>query len=272
MYSHAELQRLLNATDIVSSGCSRLQAMTYRTLLLVLYGAGLRISEAIGLTVADIDLAERVLTVRNTKFYKTSLVPIGAQLAAALTAYSVQRSTLLLPKGQDSAFLCSRSGCRLTYQHVVTLFQRIRSGAGIVCPQGVTVATLRPFIVAKGADDQVFCGRTGEPLTRFGVHRIVVACATAAAQRVESMQTKRISPHTMRHTTAVHLLRAGVDINTIRAWLGHVSLDTTHIYAEVDLDMKAKALASVDITDLPTGARVNPSSNTTTIMSFMKQL
>jgi site-specific recombinase XerD len=76
-----------------------------------------------------------------------------------------------------------------------------------VCPLWpVTVAALRPFIVAKGADDQVFCGRTGEPLTRFGVHRIVVACATAAAQVVESMQTKRISPHTMRHTTAVHLL------------------------------------------------------------------
>ena len=136
VYSHAELQRLLNATDIVSSACSRLQAMTYRTLLLVLYGAGLRISEAIELTVADIDLAERVLTVRNTKFYKTRLVPIGAQLAAALTAYYAQRSTLPLPKGQDSAFLCSRSGCRLTYQHVVTLFQRIRSGAGIVCPPG----------------------------------------------------------------------------------------------------------------------------------------
>jgi integrase len=53
-----------------------------------------------------------------------------------------------------------------------------------------------------------------------------------------------------RHTTAVHLLRAGVDINTIRAWLGHGSLDTTHIYAEVDMEMKAKALASVDISGL----------------------
>ncbi len=50
--------------------------------------------------------------------------------------------------------------------------------------------------------------------------------------------------------TAVHPLRAGVDINTIRAWLGHVSLDTTHIYAEVDLEMKAKALAKVDISGL----------------------
>ena len=52
-----------------------------------------------------------------------------------------------------------------------------------------------------------------------------------------------------RHTTAVHLLRAGVDINTIRAWLGHVSLDTTNIYAEVDLAMKAKALGECSIPD-----------------------
>jgi integrase/recombinase XerD len=56
-----------------------------------------------------------------------------------------------------------------------------------------------------------------------------------------------VSPHTIRHTTATHLLRAGVDINTIRAWLGHVSLETTNVYAEVDLAMKAKALASCEV-------------------------
>ena len=110
--------------------------MTYRTLLLVLYGAGLRISEAIGLTLADVDLAERVLTVRNTLFYKTRLVPIGPQLAAALVAYHEQRSKLPTPKTKDSAFLCSRAGGRLTYPQVVTLFQRIRSAAGIACPPG----------------------------------------------------------------------------------------------------------------------------------------
>ena len=71
------------------------------------------------------------------------------------------------------------------------------------------------------------------------VQRIVV--------RIPSLATKRVSPHTIRHTTATHLLRAGVDINTIRAWLGHVSLNTTNIYAEVDLEMKAKALATCEI-------------------------
>ena len=68
----------------------------------------------------------------------------------------------------------------------------------------------------------------------FGVHRTALAY-------------KQVSPHTIRHTTAVHLLRAGVDINTIRAWLGHVSIDTTNIYAEIDLEMKARALAKCDV-------------------------
>ena len=66
--------------------------------------------------------------------------------------------------------------------------------------------------------------------------------ANKAAETVPSLRVKRVSPHTVRHATAVHLLRAGVDINTIRAWLGHVSLETTNRYAEVDLEMKAKAL------------------------------
>lgn len=89
--------------------------------------------------------------------------------------------------------------------------------------------------------------------------------------RALDIQAAHLGPHTLRHTTAVHLLRAGVDLNTIRAWLGHVSLDTTHIYAEVDLQMKAKALASVDITDLP-AARVKSPGKADSIMNFMKQL
>ena len=72
-----------------------------------------------------------------------------------------------------------------------------------------------------------------------------------------------------RHTTAVHLLRAGVDINTIRAWLGHVSLDTTHLYAEVDMEMKAKALASVDISGLQSRPWQRPLPS---LMTFLKTL
>ena len=63
------------------------------------------------------------------------------------------------------------------------------------------------------------------------------------------MEKKRVSPHTIRRSTACHLLRAGADINTIRGWLGHVSLDTTNDYAEIDLEMKANALAMCEIGD-----------------------
>jgi site-specific recombinase XerD len=142
-----------------------------------------------------------------------------------------------------------------------------------ICPLWpITVDTLRPLIAGKCGDDQVFCGCTGEPMTRFGVHRIVTTHATTAAKQIDSMRGKRISPHTIRHATAVHLLRAGVDINTIRAWLGHVSLDTTQVYAEVDLEMKAKALNSVDITDLPGSVKTRVPGKLTTTMDFMKHL
>ena len=79
-------------------------------------------------------------------------------------------------------------------------------------------------------------------MTRFGVHDIVTRYARVTIGRRSGLQRKQVGPHIIRHTTATHLLRAGVDINTIRAWLGHVSIDTTNIYAESDLQMKAKAL------------------------------
>jgi hypothetical protein len=70
---------------------------------------------------------------------------------------------------------------------------------------------------------------------------------TDTKRRMPSVRDKRVSPHTIRHTTATHLLQAGVDINTIRAWLGHVSVETTNIYAEVNLEMKAKALLNCEM-------------------------
>jgi len=93
--------------------------------------------------------------------------------------------------------------------------------------------------------------RVPEDSRRFGIYALVKRCAVQAAHHVPSIASKRVSPHVIRHATAVHLLRAGVDINTIRAWLGHVSLDITNIYAEVDLAMKAKALNECSIPDAP---------------------
>jgi len=116
------------------------------------------------------------------------------------------------------------------------------------CPLWARTATMLAELVnGREAKAHVFLNRRGEPLTRFGIHALVERYAIVAARSVPLISKKRVSPHTIRHTTATHLLRAGVDINTIRAWLGHVSLTTTNIYAEVDLQMKAQALALCEI-------------------------
>ena len=88
IYSRDELQRLFDpaTVEISRRGAVQLDAVTFRTLLLLLYGAGLRFSEATRLTLADVDLPEAVLTIRATKFYKSRLVPIGPQLAAVLAS------------------------------------------------------------------------------------------------------------------------------------------------------------------------------------------
>ena len=117
--------------------------------------------------------------------------------------------------------------------------------------------------------DRVFLNRRGQPLTRFGIYRLVRQTVARARKIIPSLAAKRVSPHTLRHTCAVHLLRSGVDINTIRAWLGHVSLDTTHVYAETDLEMKAHALAQCDVPDVGTVKRWRTEPS---LMGFLKAL
>jgi integrase/recombinase XerD len=106
-----------------------------------------------------------------------------------------------------------------------------------------TMEQLRWVASQRGPEQRVFVNRNGKPYTRFGIHTLIERHALRAAAQMPSLGTKRLSPHVIRHTTATHLLRAGVDINTIRAWLGHVSISTTNIYAETDLETKARALA-----------------------------
>jgi site-specific recombinase XerD len=138
-----------------------------------------------------------------------------------------------------------------------------------LCPLWSSTANaLKVLVTGRSGEEPVFLNRRRERMTRFGVYALVKRCAIQAARRVPSIGTKRVSPHVIRHTTAVHLLRAGVDINTIRAWLGHVSLDTTNIYAEVDLAMKAKALSECAIPDAPRRSwRKEPA-----LMAFLRSL
>ena len=132
-----------------------------------------------------------------------------------------------------------------------------------------TVDELRGLTDHRAASQHVFLNRRGQPLTRFGIHALVERYAAHVATKLPSMAKKRVSPHTIRHTTATHLLRAGVDINTIRAWLGHVCLSTTNVYAEVDLKMKAKALLKCEVKN---GRPRRPWRKKPGLMEFLRTL
>jgi len=88
----------------------------------------------------------------------------------------------------------------------------------------------------------LFPNRSGHRLTRAGVETRLRAALVTARERCPSLRRRRISPHSLRHTTAMHLLQSGVDITVIALWLGHESITTTHIYMEADLSMKKRAL------------------------------
>jgi integrase/recombinase XerD len=128
---------------------------------------------------------------------------------------------------------------------------------------------LKLMVAGRVTQDFVFLNRLNQPLTRYGIYGLVKRVVKQASLSLPSLKVKRISPHCLRHTCAVHLLRSGVDINTIRAWLGHVSLDTTNIYAEVDLEMKATALAHCD---LPEKVTTKPWHTDKSLIGFLKAL
>ena len=91
-----------------------------------------------------------------------------------------------------------------------------------------------------------FPNARGHPLSRHGVDYLLTKAVQCATDSCPSLATKTISPHVVRHTTAMHLLQTGVDIATIALWLGHESIETTHMYLEADLAMKEKALGKLD--------------------------
>lgn len=95
------------------------------------------------------------------------------------------------------------------------------------------------------ADQPIFLNRRGGPMTRFGVWYLLRKYVAAGNAAAPTLAGKHIHPHSLRHTTAIHLLKAGVDFATISHWLGHASPSTTMRYARADIDLKRQALAQV---------------------------
>lgn len=109
--------------------------------------------------------------------------------------------------------------------------------------------------VPPAPDAPVFTSATGDALTRFGIYKIV---RRHAGHLDDDRLQRRVSPHLFRHTAAVHLLEAGVEVNVIRGWLGHADLTTTNRYAEINTKAKIEALRNTEPPGSSEGTRSRP--------------
>ncbi|HWX65763.1 MAG TPA: tyrosine-type recombinase/integrase [Rhodanobacter sp.] len=163
-------------------------AIRDRSLLMLLYNTGARVSEVAQLTIGQLDLQSPAQVRLLGKGGKWRTCPLWSQTAKALQVMLQERPTTLEPTGS------------------------------------------------------VYVGSSGEPMTRFGIYKRIRHLAEAWEASAKPSSRIRVTPHVFRHTTAVHLLEAGVEVNVIRGWLGHVNLNTTNRYAEITIRMKADAL------------------------------
>lgn len=125
-----------------------------------------------------------------------------------------------------------------------------------ICPIWPETADLLAALLRRQPrppNERLFVNRYGQPLGASGVRFKLRQYVRSAASQMPSLATKRISPHTFRHSTAVHLVSAGVDLTVIRSWMGHANLDTTNLYARANLETKRKALEQVDSNSRPSG-------------------
>lgn len=134
---------------------------------------------------------------------------------------------------------------RLDSQGQVTLLGKGRKERS--CPLWPeTVQAIGTYLSHRSPRDtrecHLFLNANGKPITRFGVRHVVQKYAQKAGAKCLSIRKKTVGPHTWRHSTAVHMLQAGNDINMVAMWLGHADVNTTHAYAEINMEMKRKML------------------------------
>jgi integrase/recombinase XerD len=131
IYSQAELRRLMGATSSYQRNRGSLEPSTVKTLLLLIYSAALRASEALSLTNADVDLLNAVLTVRDSKFFKTRLVPLGPVTTQTLTEYANRRVPFGGSHEAESPFFVGRKGKKIPLNTLEGAFQQLREYAGL---------------------------------------------------------------------------------------------------------------------------------------------
>ena len=203
------------------------------------------------------DLCRRVLDIPVKKTASSAMTyldrkEVEALLAAPLSTQRLGRRdiallTFLYNTGARASEMVALNikDVRFERPHHVRIFGKGRKAR--VCPLWQeTVDALRAYLQQRNdgnrPDRPLFLNAHNKRLSRFGVVTILKRHVAAAATQQPSLANKPISPHTMRHTAAMHLLQSGVELNVIKSWLGHVSVTTTSQYIEIDMEMKRAAL------------------------------
>lgn len=208
---------------------------------------------------ASLPVAQRVLAISGKRFDRPILGFLSREEVQALldapdrTTWSGQRDATLFAVLYNTGARASEmirlrvADVLLDRAHAVHLHGKGRKER--VIPLWKSTATqLRAWFerIDRRPEAPVFPNRTGKPMSRSGIeHRLQVAIAKASP-RCPSLRSRPISPHTVRHATAMHLLQSGVDITVIAMWLGHEDTANTHQYIEADLTMKEAALRRLD--------------------------
>jgi integrase/recombinase XerD len=217
----------------------------------------------------NVFLAQQVLSIPFKRMCTRSIEYLEFEELVAVLE-QIDRSTLNGRRDYALITLMFNTGARVQEivdlktndLHLSTPFQVHIFGKGRkerVCPIWANTADiLRKYLEERGINQSkpvtLFMNHLGTPLTRFGIRYILEKYVRKAAENNPSLKGKRLHPHSIRHSTAVHLLRSGVDIVTIANWLGHVSIDTTNKYVAIDLEMKRKA---IEKTAQPSGKSVS---------------
>lgn len=226
-------------------------------------------------------LIARVLAIHGKRTTKNLVSFLTrTELEALLTA--PDRATWHGRRDHTLLLLAGQTGLRVSELTALTINDiSLSAGAHVRCQDKgrkhrctplttQTARVLATWLAERGgtADDPVFCTRRGSPLSRDAVARLVSLHARTASRQCPTLQAKTVTPHTLRHTAAMELLHAGVDVTVIALWLGHESPTATRAYLHADMTLKEQALSRATPQGTPTERYTPPDE----LLAFLDQL
>ena len=230
---------------------------------------------------ASLPITARVLAIPAKRFDRPVLGYLSREQITAILAapdrstWSGQRDAVLLATAYNTGARVSEltalrvRDVLLDRQAAVHLHGKGRKQRAIPLWKN-TATQLRGWLnrINPAPDAPVFPNRTGAPLTRSGVRDRLDRAVALAEQRCPSLRGQHVTPHTLRHTTAMHLLQSGTELAVIALWLGHSSPAVTHQYLEADLAAKEAALQRLADPN-PKPARFHPGDQ---LLAFLQDL